>query len=394
MDSIDVESTPPSWPPSDGGKRVVKGGGGPPPALIAAGALVVLLLALVALVGFGRMGAAQIKDDQVGVLVDYMSGDMEVLTDPGFRLYLPFVQEIYLFDQTSQEFFMEGDRFVNDNHVPRLTVRADDGSNFWFEELRILFNIVPGQADKLLEDSGPGEGFKRNWIKTYARSILRDEFGRFSAVEAANPTVYSAAKVASQLRLNELLGPHGLQVTQIVIQKPHFDSKYERAIEDRKEADQEVERLIALVDQLEQERGQRLSAVEKEKQIEMQELTGELTREFLNAERQAINITQAAAAYSIERTKSGEGEKAQMIAQARGLEAKYSREAEGLVARALALEKRGEVVVREALIEKLSGISFTFLPYSRDPSPKRLEHTGSSNGDSNRVDEENFEGKR
>ncbi len=387
MDSNDDESTPRGWPPSDRGRQLLKGGGGPSLIVLLVGAVVVLVLAAVALGGTGRLGVAQVADNQVAVLVDYMGGDKEILAEPGVKLFLPIVQEIFLFDQTSQEFFMEGDRFVDDNHVPRLTVRADDGSNFWFEELRILFNIIPGEADKLLEDSGPGEGFKRNWIKTYARSILRDEFGRFSAVEAANPTVYSAAKVASQLRLNELLGPHGLEVTEIVIQKPHFDPKYERAIEDRKEADQEVERLIALVDQLAQERGQRLSAVEKEKQIEMQELTGELTREFLNAERQAINITQAAAAYAIERTKGGEGEKAQMIAQARGLEAKYSKEAEGLIARAQALELQGEVVVREALIEKLSRIKFTFLPYSRDPSPKRLEHSGNSSGDSRRVEE-------
>jgi len=391
MDDIDVESGPSGWPPqSGGGKRVLKGGGGPPPVLIVIGLLVVLLLGMVALGAMGRLGATQIADGEVAVLVDYMNGEKEVIVSPGFKIYLPIVQEVFLFDRSSQEFLMEGDQFVSDNHVPRLTVRADDGSNFWFEELKILFEIIPGQADKLLEDSGPGDSFKHNWIKAYARSILRDEFGRFSAVEAADPTQYSAAAKASEDRLNALLGDHGLRVTKIITPKPKFDPKYERAIEDRKEADQEVERLIALLDQLAQERNQRLSAVEKEKQIEMQELTGELTRLFLNAEREAINITQAAAAYAIDKRKKGEGELAQMVAEARGLEAKYTKEAEGLTARASALEQRGEVVVREALIEKLAGIRFTFLPYSRDPAPKRLEHSGSSTGDTNRLDEESL----
>lgn len=394
MDPIDVESSPPGWPPSDGGKRVLKGGGGPPPIVIIGGLLVVLILAVIALGATGRVGATQINDDQVGVLVDYMSGEKEVLTGPGFHIYMPVIQEVFLFDKSSQEFVMEGDRFVNDNHVPRLTVRANDGSNFWFEELTILFEIIPERADKLLEDSGPGVGFKRNWIKAFARSILRDEFGRFSSVEAADPSQYRVTTDASRDRLNALLVDHGLRVTRIITPKPKFDSKYEKAIEDRKEADQDVERLIAFLDQLEQERRQRLSAVEKEKEIEMQELTGELTRELLNAERQAINITQAAAAYAIARRKTGEGELAHLVAQARGLEAKYTKAAEGLVAQALALEERGEVVVREALIEKLSRIKFTFLPYSRDPAPKRLEHSGSSSGNSTRLDESSFEEDR
>jgi hypothetical protein len=55
--------------------------------------------------------------------------------------------------------------------------------------------------------------------------------------------------------------------------------------------------------------------------------------------------------------------------------ATYTKEAEGILARATALEERGEVVVRAALIEKLKNITFTLVPYSRDPEPKRLEHT-------------------
>ncbi|MEL7341960.1 MAG: PAS domain-containing protein, partial [Bacteroidota bacterium] len=41
-----------------------------------------------------------------------------------------------------------------------------------------------------------------------------------------------------------------------------------------------------------------------------------------------------------------------------------------------ALAERGEVVVREALVEKLMGVKFTLVPYSRDPAPERLEHSG------------------
>ena len=36
----------------------------------------------------------------------------------------------------------------------------------------------------------------------------------------------------------------------------------------------------------------------------------------------------------------------------------------------------GRVVVREALVDKLLGVKFTLVPYSKDPAPQRLEHSG------------------
>ena len=386
------DPVPSAWPPPDRPARARKRRDGLPPQGLAAAILFVLAVGLVGVLALtGRLGVAQIADHQVAVLVNYMNGQKEVIASPGYKIYLPFVREIFLFDRSSQEFKMEGERFVDDNHVPKLTVRAIDGSNFWFEELTILFEIVPSDAHLLLEDSGPGDGFKKNWIKAYARSVLRDEFGRYSAVEAADPTQYTNAAVASRDRLNELLKEHGLRVTRIITPKPKFDVEYESAIEDRKEADQEVERLRAKEEQLEQEREQRLAAVRKEKEIEMQALTGDLRKALLAAEEEAISIQRTADAYLIAKQRDGEGQLAEMLAQARGLEAKYSKEAEGLASRAQALEERGRVVVREALIEKLLNVRFTMIPYSRDPEPRRLEHIGQP---AVRLDEAAFGGGR
>ncbi|MCP5024011.1 MAG: hypothetical protein GY930_19875, partial [bacterium] len=53
---------------------------------------------------------------------------------------------------------------------------------------------------------------------------------------------------------------------------------------------------------------------------------------------------------------------------------------EGLASKAKALEKRGEVIVREALVAKLASIRFSFMPYSRDARPMRLEHVQSKGG--------------
>ncbi len=68
-----------------------------------------------------------------------------------------------------------------------------------------------------------------------------------------------------------------------------------------------------------------------------------------------------------------------------------TKEAEGVASKAEALEQRGEVVVREAIINKLLNIQFTLVPYSRDSEPKRLEHID-ARGSEKLIDESSREG--
>lgn len=383
--TIDVEGGSPESPGGPFGRqrKQPRGPVNRPPTVVTAAVAVFGVLVIIGLLMAitGRLGVANIDAQEVAVKVNYLSGEKEVIMTPGFTIYLPFIEEVFTFDKRTQDFLMEGSKYVNNNHVPALTVRARDGSNFSINDLSIQYEIIPGDAATVLDDSGRGDGYKEEWIKAHARSALRDEFGRYSAVEVANPTVYKQAPAAARARLNELLAPHGIQLTLIKTPNPRFDREYEQAIEARKEADQEVQRLEAQVEQLEQEKEQRLAQVEREKSVEMQQLQGELVRERRRSEADAIRIKKGADEYATQRGAAGQGLQLELVAQARGLEAKYTKEAEGVASKAKALEQRGEVVVREALINKLLDIQFTLVPYSRDSEPKRLEHVDARGAD-------------
>ncbi len=375
------------------GRRGGRSGGpdfpDPPPVVKIAGGVFIALLVLVTMLGLsGKLGVQKVEADEIAVRVNYLSGTEEIVSDPGYQFYIPFLMDVYKLDGRTQDYLMKGPEYRGYGQAPYLTVRAIDGSNFWFDELKIQYEVIPGEADLLIQDSGLGDNYKEEWIKAYARSILRDEFGRYSAVDVADPTVYKQAPEAARAKMNEILRPHGLRVVRIITPTPQFDERYERAIEMRKEADQEVEELRARVQQIEQEREQRLAAVRKEKEVEMQELTGQLTKELLSSEEEAIRLEKSADAFATERIAEGKATEASLKAQATGLTAKYTKEAEGIESRALALEQRGEVVVREALVEKLLGVQFTFVPYSRDPAPKRLEHSGSTQSEERKASTE------
>ncbi len=348
--------------------------------ILAGGIALLVVPAVLLMAALGKLGAVSISAEEVAVKMNYITGKREVITNPGYRVFIPFAEEVFKLDRTPQKFEMVGERAVGHNHVPFLTVRAKDGSNFSFDELEIQYAIIPGDSDTILDDSGPGDGFKREWIRAFARSVLRDEFGKYSAVEVADPTSYQAARIASEDRLREMLAEHGVEVIQVICPKPRFDTDYEQAIEDRKVADQEVEKLREEEGRLMNERERLLAAATKEKEIEWQSLRGSLRKALLNAEQRQIELEKGADAYAVERGFEARAENSHLEQQARGLTAKYTKEAEGIQARAEALEKRGQVVVREALIEKLRTISFTLVPYSRDPVPKRLEHVDSRDG--------------
>ena len=348
-----------------------------PPALAALGGLGFLFAALLLLLAVtGHLGITRVEANQLAVKVNYLTGTEQVVTEAGYQFYMPFLSEVYKLDRQTQTYVMKGERYEGNSTAPELTVRANDGSNFSFDELAILFELIPSSVNRVLKDSGPEHNFKNEWIKAFARSVLRDEFGRYSAVQSGDPTTYGAARDAARDRLNEMLFDHGLRVNEIVTPDPRFDPEYEILIERRKEADQEVFELRAQYEQLVQQRGQSLAAVRKEKDVEMQELQGSLVKELRAAEQEAIRVKRSADAYAATRRAEGRATEVSLLAEAEGLVAKYTKEAEGLESRAKALEQRGEVVVREALVQKLSAIKFTLLPYSRDPEPRRLEHDG------------------
>ena len=333
-----------------------------------------IVMLLIVLVVTGKAGLKEIKDTEVALVYNYLTHSSEKIIDPGNKLFIPFIQEVFIFDQSPNKFYMKGDRDRDENTVKHLEVRANDGSKFLFEEMEIQYRILGSKVDILIHDSGTGNAFKLNWLRSYSRSILRDEFGRYSAAEIANATTYKRAKLEAKKRLQAAFEPHGIEIIQIVTPKPKFDLAYEKAIEDRKSANQEVEIQITMLEQLIQERERRLSNIKRDQAVLYEALLGELEAEKTRALTAQIKIEKSADAAKILSVSDGKAQENKLLQQARGLEEKYRKEAEGLKAQADALASQGEIIVRETLARKIREIEFSLVPYSKDSLPKRLEY--------------------
>ena len=318
----------------------------------------------------------EISAEQVGIKVNYLSGNQEIITQPGIKFHLPIVQEIFILDKTPNKFVMEGSYDLDANRVQKLTVRAMDGSNFWFDSLEIQYQILTAEAGHVLNESGPGEEFKQFWIRSLARSVLRDEFGRFSVAEVTDPTKYSVAIETAQRRLNDMLQPHGLLIVQLICPKPKFDAAYEKAIEERKVANQEVERLKAQREKLTNARKTELASVNREKEVAKQELTGDLESARLAAEQARIKGEKTADAYQIERTNAAAALLREAEIQAKGLNVKYRNEIDGLRKEIGAYATDGRGIVWREYARKIAEMKIDVVPYQQDPTPDRLAVEG------------------
>ncbi len=318
----------------------------------------------------------EISAEQVGIKVNYLSGNQEIITQPGIKFHLPIVQEIFILDKTPNKFVMEGAYDLGANRVQKLTVRAMDGSNFWFDSLEIQYRILPAEAGHVLNESGPGDEFKQFWIRSLARSVLRDEFGRFSVAEVTDPTKYGVAIEAAQRRLEEMLQPHGLKLVQLICPKPKFDAAYEKAIEQRKVANQEVERLKAQREKLTNARNTELASVNREKEVAKQELTGDLESARLAAEQAQIKGEKTADAYQIERINAAAAVLREAEIQAKGFNVKYRNEIDGLRKEISAYATDGRGIVWREYARKIAEMKIDVVPYQQDPAPDRLEIEG------------------
>ena len=321
----------------------------------------------------GHSGLARIADDQVAVVIDGWTGSRELVTTPGYRAYLPWLQEVETLDRAPNTLVFGGSEKQGRGRSPRLIVRARDGSTCWFENLALVYGLRSERAPQVLDDAGPGEAWKSDLVAFYARSILRDEFGRFGTEELAQVQNLRAAARAAQERLDRALEPHGIELLEIATPQPSFDKAYEDHIQRRKINDQESARLSAQLDQLAEERHQREAGARRVKEVEYAKLAGNLAHDLKAAQNEELRLRGEADRYYLERVRAAEAARVEKEGTAALLREKNAAYAAELEQQGLDLERYGELAVRMALVDKLAGIEFSLVPYSRDPAPQRLE---------------------
>ncbi len=320
-----------------------------------------------------QAGMVSIEPTEVGVKVNYVTGSLDVLEASGNHFFIPIVEQVFILDSSPQKFVMSGEKDINDNHVRKLTVRAKDGSNFYFSEIEIQYQIIASKADLILRDSGKDNAYKRKWLKSISRTVLRNEFGRYSSEEIANPTQYGSAVNKSKEELNTMLNKHGIKIIDISTPKPHFDPVYEKTIEARINADQEVAKQKVKREKLLAEKKYRVDRIKNDKEIEYRQIEGDLKKQLIDIKKQFVMIKKNAEKYKIKEIGIGEANKTKLETLAMAKTEQYKMDAKGLASKIKAMEEQGDAIVYKILAQKYKDIRIHLQPYSTDASPQRVK---------------------
>jgi len=161
----------------------------------------------------------------------------------GTYIFLPFINDWHTFDTKLQNLEMvfdhrRGDRRTRDD----LLFKTIDGNDISLDVI-IAYRIDAQKAPYILQNVAVDNRTLRDKIvRTVARSKPRDIFGELTTEE-----FYVADKRELQSKrakdvLQEMLGPMGIVVEKVLTKDYRFNKEYQKAIEDKKVADQQVQK--------------------------------------------------------------------------------------------------------------------------------------------------------
>ncbi len=334
---------------------------------------------------FGDSGIIEIEPGEVAVVYNttnlpIFGDEHHVVQQQGTITYVPWFQRVEVLDIEPRVLRMEGRKDADEDHVSRLTVRAKDGSNFWFNKLEIHYQAKAALADKIINIHGRGSAYRHHAVRVHSRGILRDEFGRYSFLEAANPASYGKGTSDAKNMLNDRLSKTGLEVTQIITPKPSFAAKVEKAIKDRQTADQEVLVFAKQRDRLEKQRDRMKQGVREKKNAEYQALLGKLAADLQKARNKLVSIKREADKYAIDRRAKGKATHLEKVTRAKASTYAARERAKGLAAKIRAVGEEGPDVLNAEIathvFPQLKNIRA--VPYSRPSQPIDIRHITAS----------------
>ncbi len=230
-----------------------------------------------------------------------------------------------------------GDRPVRDD----LLFKTVDGNDISLDVI-VAYRIDAAKAPFIIQQVGSSNfDIKDKVVRTVARSRPRDIFGELKTEEFYISDKRDEKAEQAKAVLNELLGPYGIIVERVSTKDYRFNVAYQRAIEDKKIAEQVAEQNKSAT-----------KAAEEEYRKKLEDAKGEVAKMVAESDGRFRQAQIEADAYY---------GKQQQIAQA--IEAEGTAEAKGIqeMNRALA-GSGGETMVKLKLAEALEGKRIVLLP--------------------------------
>jgi regulator of protease activity HflC (stomatin/prohibitin superfamily) len=313
--------------------------------LRAAGVAVAVLLVLgLALLRPHTTGPTEVGVRTVKWGVFKTRGVEERVYQPGgVYFFLAFLNDWNTFDTRLQNLEMTYDPRGDKRSRDDLLFKTIDGNDLSLDVI-ISYRIDPRKAPMILQSVAQNDfELKDKIVRTVARSRTRDIFGELKTEEFYISDLRDQKAERVKAMLNEILNPYGVIVERCSTKDYRFNPAYQKAIEDKKVADQLAEKNKSATKAAEEEYLRRL----EEAKGDVNKMVAEADGRFRQAQ------IEADAYYEQQRRIAG------------AIEAEGVAEAKGITEMNKALAgSGGEVMVKLKLAEALQGKRILLLPLS------------------------------
>jgi regulator of protease activity HflC (stomatin/prohibitin superfamily) len=272
-------------------------------------------------------------------------GVEEKIYAPGSTyFFLPFINDWHTFDTKLQNLEMvfelsRGDRRTRDD----LLFKTIDGNDISLDVI-IAYRLDAEKAPFILQNVAENDRTLREKIvRTIARSKPRDIFGELTTEEFYVADKREAQSQRAKEVLQEMLGPLGVEVEKVLTKDYRFNKEYQKAIEDKKVADQQVQK----------NKSAQHAALEEYKR-KLEEAKGEVNKLIADADGTYRKAKIEADVYYEKQQLLAEAIKAEGVAEAKGI-----REMNNALA-----GSGGEAFVKLRIAEALQGKQIMLLPVS------------------------------
>jgi len=271
------------------------------------------------------------------------SGVENHVYQPGALHFFPFfLNDWHVLDTRLQNVEMtldatHGDRRIRDD----LLFKTIDGNDISLDVI-VSYRIDPQKAPMIVQQVAMNDfELKDKVIRTVARSRTRDIFGELKTEEFYISDKRDEKAERAKHTLNELLSPYGVIVERISTKDYRFNPAYQRAIEDKKIADQVAEQNKAAT-----------HAAEEEYLKKLEDAKGEVSKMIAETDGRFRQAQIEADAYYEQQQRFAEAIEAEGLAEAQGITE---------MNKALA-GSGGEVMVKLKIAEALTGKKIILLP--------------------------------
>jgi regulator of protease activity HflC (stomatin/prohibitin superfamily) len=271
------------------------------------------------------------------------SGVENYVYQPGALYFFPFfLNDWHVLDTRLQNVEMtldatRGDRRMRDD----LLFKTMDGNDISLDVI-VSYRIDPQQAPMIIQRVAVDDfELKDKVIRTVARSRTRDIFGELKTEEFYISDKRDEKAERAKQTLHELLSPYGVIIERISTKDYRFNPAYQRAIEDKKVADQVAEQNKAAT-----------HAAEEEYLKKLEDAKGEVNKMIAETDGRFRQAQIEADAYYEQQQRFAEAIEAEGLAEAQGITE---------MNKALA-GSGGEVMVKLKIAEALIGKKIILLP--------------------------------